>query len=292
MTLADELAAVQPSRPAAPGPRELPGEAPPTDQPSPTPPEKIEALGALERSASRAQLNVAGVASKLIAGELPSTLAMPKNLDRAHLLQQLGTVQQLALNPQAKVDWITARTQDLAEHAPATALQAAQTLSRGLDYLASIAPSTPPPTLFSTKPSEPSQEQLLHWAVAAHAVSSPLEAIEQGGVSPDALNALQAVYPALHGALRSAVTDELATQGPPKTVSARTQTAKLLGLDEAQQQDQAAIAVLTAKPARAPAPVPAMEPRRNPGVAANARMAGSYQTTSERLASHSLGAKY
>lgn len=290
MTLALELAAMQQGQPA-PAPRELAGEAPQTDEPSPTPPYRIEALGALERGANTARATIDQLAPRVLAGELHPDIALPKNTDTAHIVKQLDTVRLLAANPNAKADWIARQTEDLAEHAPQTAMEAAQVLSRGIDYLAANAPAPRATTVFN-QDSTPSRDALLQWSRLSHLVSSPLDAIAAGGITSRSMEALQAVYPALHGALRSAVTNELAEKGSPQTVAGRRQTSLVLGLEDGDSlaANQAAIASTT--PGRPPAPQSG-EPAEKPRGGKVPRSLGStFETSSQRLANHSLGSKY
>ena len=122
---------------------------------------------------------------------------------------------QLQADPAGSAQRLASATSSVARHAPDTAGQAQIVASRAASYLAAQAPKNPlPPSPFKGAqkwmPPHSDVERFERIAQAVHNPMGVLDALREGRASPDAIQAVQAVYPSLH----KRMVDEVVAQIP------------------------------------------------------------------------------
>lgn len=134
--------------------------------------------------------------------------------------------------PPPGISTLQRATFDMDEHAPVTAQAVQQTIVRGMSYLQSQIPDTAKTSPLGPART-PNREEISRFTRAWEAVEDPiqiLKAAAAGTLQPDAVQAVEAVHPALLNAMRTTVLDKLATHGAPDRM-ARRSISTLMGED-------------------------------------------------------------
>jgi hypothetical protein len=190
----------------------------------------------------------------------------------------------LVANPDALTDRLAHATAALGQVAPDTSAALMQAAQRGVAYLHQVAPKAPTPALdvpALRRPWAPSDADVAKFEKRLAAVTDPYSTIEDaaaGRVTREAVEALQAVYPELLGAVRDRLLERLASHGTQLDYQQRLTLGTLFGKpldDSAQPQRLAALQALHQVP-QGPPPSRGGKPPH---------LAAGFQTDSERLAS-------
>lgn len=190
----------------------------------------------------------------------------------------------LVANPDALTDRLAHATAALGQVAPDTSAALMQAAQRGVTYLHQVAPKAPTPALdvpALRRPWAPSDADVAKFEKRLAAVTDPYSTIEDaaaGRVTREAVEALQAVYPELLGAVRDRLLERLASHGTQLDYQQRLTLGTLFGKpldDSAQPQRLAALQALHQAP-QGPPPSRGGKPPH---------LAAGFQTDSERLAS-------
>lgn len=125
--------------------------------------------------------------------------------------KRIEQIQDLTNNPQLLIQNLTKSTQSLAQHAPnnAQSLQTAQV--RALSFLQSKIPAQTPPSPLG-KPLPPNKTDINKFNRYYETVENPLGVFKQikaGMLTPEAIEALSTVHPALYQQMQSEIFDKL-----------------------------------------------------------------------------------
>jgi hypothetical protein len=247
---------------------------------------RLSRLNAARLASAETQNRTALALQRLIARG-PSTQRGTRGSMPARLLtvaaydETVREVQQWANNPLAATDRLHEKTAGLAEVAPKVHAHAALSVQRGVDYLhlrvppASVPDLSPLGHLRTQRP--PSDGERIAFMRAARAVTDPgsvIEDMENGRLTPQAVDALKNVYPQIYADLVQTAFAELADADEAPPYETLVQLSTLLGvpLDPslqpefiARMQASHASAAPTAQP-----PSQAVAPRPAPGIAGQA----------------------
>jgi hypothetical protein len=212
-------------------------------------PEQVASLAVLARRAEETASGITDAAAAFVAGKAPAHLRA-KPLSPAETLKMMDAVRRLASDPEGLADALDHHTATLGDHAPQTGQAAALTLSRGAQYLASCLPDAPPPSLQHPKGGQPARSALASWSRKADAVLHPVETLASGG-SPEAAEAIQAVYPSLWGQWRASAVlalAEAAADGKPPSFQTVQRVSNMIGQPLVPAQQPAMLAVQPTPP--------------------------------------------
>lgn len=160
---------------------------------------------------------------------------------------------------------------DLDQVAPGLGAAVAARTIAAQDFLASKLPQMPErPSLQPQleRPREPSFDDQQKFLRYARAVNDPLSALDdarRGKLRPEAVEALQAVYPALYQGLRAQVHAAVAARPDRLSYQERVRLGLLLDLPTDPSMEPKAIAQMQAAQIKAPAPNPAPRQGGSPG---------------------------
>ena len=254
----EEQAATRSQMDAAFGEQGLPGHVAPS-------PETVATLAVLARHAEDFARRLDASATAVITGKVPENLKAD-GLSQKETLRLMESVRRLAASPERLVDAIGRHTDSLGDHAPQTGQAAATTLSSATQFLVAALPAVRAPTLQNPEPGLPSKADLVAWGRKAEAILRPLETLA-AGPSPDAVAALQAVYPSAWEQWRASVVTALATaagDGSPPTYQTIQRVSQMIGQPLVPGQDPALLAIVPAStiPPAAPGPPQAGKPSK------------------------------
>lgn len=191
---------------------------------------RAQALAALERASSASRSRIAAASSALVrASDRLATVGRAEAIagvgkvfsrspeDAAGLFTRRSKrINELVNNPAAMQSVLEQQTGNLHEHAPdtATALGAAST--RAVTYLASVMPVPKDDGLGGTLP--PSRAEIAAFNRRYEAVANPDAILKQaaaGTLTPEAVEAVKAVYPRRFELMRQEIEAKLLQHGPP-----------------------------------------------------------------------------
>lgn len=191
---------------------------------------RAQALAALERANNTSRTRISAASSALVrASDRLASVGRSEALagvgkvfsrtpeDAASLFTRRSRrINELANNPAAMQSVLEQQSGDLYEHAPdtATALGAAST--RAVTYLASVMPVPKDDGLGGTLP--PSRAEIAAFNRRYEAVANPDSVLKQaaaGTLTPEAVEAVKAVYPRRFEVMRQEIEAKLLTHGPP-----------------------------------------------------------------------------
>lgn len=150
----------------------------------------------------------------------------------ARFNRRVSDIQSLSADPSALHKAIVQQNQGLDEHAPKTSQALAVTSTRAINFLASKVPQHPVRGPLAPK-WEPSQAEVAKFARYYEAVQNPLVVLKQaaaGTLTPEAIEAVQAVYPDLFARMQAGIVSRLASGNRPPARS-RLMLSLLLGQD-------------------------------------------------------------
>ena len=212
-----------------------------------TVPETVAALTHLERNNQVVRSRVASGVSTLVrggvkgertsAGEVAPgvTTAFAKPLENAskQFAKRVENVQRLATNLEHLHGTLTAQADALQDHAP-NVTQAMQIASaRAVSFLAAKVPHHPPMGIAGAE-WEPSQTEISTFTRYYEATENPAGVLKQaaaGTLTPEAVEAVQTVYPALYRHIQEAVVEKLASRHGAVPYQSRLMLSMLTGLD-------------------------------------------------------------
>ncbi len=142
-------------------------------------------------------------------------------------------VRRLAGDPEQMMAAVTAQADELHEHAPDTSTALAAASARAVGFLASKLPVHPSPGPLAA-PWAPSQSEISTFHRYYETVENPGGVLKQaaaGTLTPEAVEAVRTVYPALYASMQTAVMDKLASRSTPPTYRVRQMLGMLLGQD-------------------------------------------------------------
>jgi hypothetical protein len=174
---------------------------------------RARGVSSLESSAMRTQER----ARKAVDGFLKGARGKIQAISPKETLERAEQIARLADNPTGLLDQVAERTAPLGNLTPQTAAQLGEAARRAVAFLREKAPQPPPapidvPAL--RKPFRPDDAELERFARYVSAVENPigvLESMAAGTITQEAVEALRAVYPALHEELRNTVLERLAS---------------------------------------------------------------------------------
>ncbi len=126
-------------------------------------------------------------------------------------------VRALMQSPDLMMDAMHATTRDVGEHAPKIAQAMQATQIRAVQYLATKIPERPDFGPLAPK-WEPSAYEMADFNRAAEVADDPLAVLKQaaaGTLTPDAVDAMKAIYPQQYAAMQTAVFESITTHGAP-----------------------------------------------------------------------------
>ncbi len=130
----------------------------------------------------------------------------------------------------------------LAEVAPTVATAGAMTASAAAKYLLDKAPQDPNENvpMAMRRPWNPGEDELRRWSRCVAAIANPLtvlDAMRAGRVTPEALDAVKAVYPAMFAEFQSKLQEHLAQMTSPLDLQRRMRVEQLLGSADTSEVD-------------------------------------------------------
>jgi len=154
----------------------------------------------------------AAVASVTGGGASPAMAEAPKHRER---------VAELAANPVAMAAEVDRFLGDSARHLPQTRMALAAVPMRAIQFLASKLPPAPPPNAldgaYKAPISKASQDRFNEYVAGATDPLSALDELQRGMLTPQRIEAVQAVYPELYNDIRTAVFDYVVAASEAKT---------------------------------------------------------------------------
>ena len=238
---------------------------------------RAEAVERVELAAQDFDARADAAAEGLLSGKR----APVKTLPRAEAMRKAEQVVANAREPEAFVARLAERMTEVGAQAPGIAADMQETAQRAQAFLATKAPRRPVGPLGDVPalrgPWRPTELQVAKWTAYLRAVESPASVLEDaasGGLTPEAVEALGAVYPELLEDLRARVTAAVAAYPSALDYRQRLVLGQLLGLPLDPSQEPAFIAAAQAAHAAQPA-----RPRGNASAAsprASKRLAQEY----------------
>lgn len=191
---------------------------------------------AVESRIARGVAAIATEAPRVARGEVMAGIAHIFGDDPAEARKKYDKraeqIRTLASDPDKMSAAMDAHTSGLQEHAPQTAQALGVTMTRAVSFLASkLPPSIRPGPL--EEPLPPTKSQLSVYHRYQEAVQNPLGVLRQaqaGMLTPEAIEALQTVYPPLYDKIKSEVVGYLATK-PKLPYKSKLMLSMLLGKD-------------------------------------------------------------
>lgn len=192
----------------------------------------VQTLATLEKLNQVVHDRIMAHASALVrAGALASTVGraeMASGISKVFALspndaaktyrKQTEETASLANNPSKMFGALNGMVQDgLSEHAPDTASALTSTATRGVSFLASKIPQRPYASQWGPN-APPSRQEIATWNNYRTAVEDPVSIVRQaaaGTLTPEAVEAVQAVYPDLMASIQHAVLHQMNVHGDP-----------------------------------------------------------------------------
>lgn len=194
-------------------------------------PRAIGVLTTLERLNNSVQGKIETGVKGLIKGSAPLTgplrsevlAGVPKAFGEDHkeaaerYQKETEQIMQLSNDPQVSLASLTAMTHSIAPHAPKTAQALQNQAVRSIQFLRSKIQPMPPKAMFGPKP-VPQLRQMFQWQRYRTALEAPaaLPRLAQAGrLTPEHVEAVQAVAPQLLASMQSEVVSQIMKHGNP-----------------------------------------------------------------------------
>jgi hypothetical protein len=247
-------------------------------------PERAAALAAIEKAKRELGGEIDGALSSILSAT-PRAAGRAVEVQISRLAADAVAARRLASEPGAMMEALARQTADLSDHAPTVAQAAQLTSARAVAFLASKAPATTLPGLYATK-ARPSTAELSKFGRYREVVDTPLEALEhakRGTLTPEHVEALRVVWPALYADIQGRALYALMGLGgkkvPPMSL---LMLSMLTGFNLTGALGFNAIAANQAVYARPSEKGPKNAPTPNPNAGA-LKMANRAQTPDQRL---------
>lgn len=210
---------------------------------------------------------IAGTRSPLEQPLFPAMGKAAATDRRGMAAQRAEEIRKLAGNPEALAELIG---EAIGQLPPAIAQGVSQRISRAVGFLASVAPKAPSsggtmPAL--ARPHRPSDSEVGKFERYLRAVNDPLSVLDdlaQGRVTREAVEALQAVYPRLHGEVKTAIAERLGDKDAKVPYSAKLSLAVLFGAPVEPALEPSLFQVLQTVPQSPDGPGPSGMPNGRP----------------------------
>lgn len=185
---------------------------------------KAQAMLGLRRALDAHDAAVGDHAQKVLTGGGQHTSPSIKSQDfgskqmrrssEAAYQQRAADVRALAADPQALADRVAANLGPGAHHAPGLAAALTAAASRAVAFLASKSAQPPRgPLAPALPPGAAERGKFDRYVEAVQAPASVLRQAAAGHVSPEAVEAIRAVYPQLYGSMQDALLEALTSHG-------------------------------------------------------------------------------
>jgi hypothetical protein len=193
----------------------------------------------IDRGVSRILSSTAGsVAARIgkaeaVAGMARSFAAPAATASETQFARRISEIQRLAGDPETMYRALTQSVGPLDQHAPNTAQSLSVTSARGIAFLASKIPHAPDGQLWSSG-WKPSPAEIAKFNRYYEAVNKPLSILKQaatGTLTPEAVEAVEAVYPELMAKIRASAISKAASRKTAPPYRARQALATLIGQD-------------------------------------------------------------
>lgn len=216
---------------------------------------RARTLDAVEAAAQKAEARMDAAVAGFFQGGAKAA-PRPPPLGTASRKERLAALEatrerlaSLAANPEALQAALASATADMGDDAPATAAALMTTAARAVAFLDGKAPKPPAgpmqlPALAQTW--QPSDESVARFERYAAAVDNPggvLDDMAAGRVTREAVESLQAVYPALYEDMKTRVLDALASATTPLDYRQRLSVGLLLGAPTTPDMAPASVAL-------------------------------------------------
>lgn len=180
---------------------------------------KAQVAAAARAEAAEAVANVASLRQQAAAAVKPrsrieyggaiqsaATYAAVSGTNRESYDKSANQIRSIAARPEALSNQVSESLRDYSDHAPRATAAAAATAVRGVEFLASkLPPTTSDPTSLTPQLSKPnrmvSDIAIAKWMRYRDAVNDPVSVLAQartGKITPEAVEAVKAVYPKLY----------------------------------------------------------------------------------------------
>lgn len=176
----------------------------------------IAGLGHVEKAVNTHSGTLEKRARAIFAGDSEKPEGEPLSHDDHKAFTE--EITNLANNPAALIDRLSAATSAMHAVAPQTAASTQQTAARAIQFLATKISSPDPEPLGA--PSEPSATERLHFDRYLSIVEDPTRALHQiheGTLIPETTETLGAVYPQLYGKMKQLMIAHMSPQMPYQT---------------------------------------------------------------------------
>lgn len=147
--------------------------------------------------------------------------------------KKVSSLTRLASDPEALADRVSERMRLSTEAAPALTTAAIMQAQKGIAFLQSKAPVTQELQMFPGQKTMASKSEIAKFERYVRAVEEPLSVIEdlkEGRMSPEAVEALKAVYPQMFAQIQQSVLQRIADNKQPVSQQAKLQLGLLLGI--------------------------------------------------------------
>jgi hypothetical protein len=195
---------------------------------------RASTIARVEQAAARFDAKAEAATTGLLSGKRASV----KPAIREDSIRRAERAVQAAKDPEALVSEVASRLADVGADAPGLASDMQEVAQRAATFLATKAPAKPSGPLGDIpalrRPWRPSDVELAKWAAYVRAVESPVSVLDDaasGRLTPEGVEALAAVYPALLEDLRGRVLEKLTAHSKALGYSQRVSIGQLLGLE-------------------------------------------------------------
>jgi hypothetical protein len=201
--------------------------------------QKYNALGTIERMQQKSINTIKNGVSSILdsgAGSGVKGLLVQKLTpeDRQKKFDKISTqLKEVNSSPENLIDKLQTNTKDLYDIAPKLATSLATTMGRAVQFLISKLPNTEPSSP-GTPPYQPSQSELATFNRYYSIVEKPLNIlkhVENGTLTPEGMEALQAVHPKLYDTMKKEMMDQFLENKQPMSYKSRLMMSMFLNED-------------------------------------------------------------
>lgn len=254
-----------------------------TDEQSSAALERAGQLDELERAAAEQDRRLDVSVSRFLGtqgGAAPKRRGPPPEGRRERFERATKLLDMLSRDPRAAIEALTPG--EVADVAPATAAAMSATAARAVQFLHSKLPKNPKlePIAALAQPWQPTDTELQRWERYATAIAEPhsvVEALRTGHVTPESVEALQAVYPRLLEDIRRRMMERLSAYEGRLSYSQRAAVSALMGTPAGGAGDPALLSLAQQAHASAAAA------ERQKKAASSARVSQGMQTEAQRI---------
>jgi hypothetical protein len=201
--------------------------------------QKYNALGTIERMQQKSISTIKNGVSSILdsgAGSGVKGLLVQKLTpeDQQKKFDKISTqLKDVNSSPENLIDKLQTNTKDLYDIAPKLATSLATTMGRAVQFLVSKLPNTEPSSP-GTPPYQPSQSELATFNRYYSIVEKPLNIlkhVENGTLTPEGMEALQAVHPKLYATMKQEMMDQFLDNKQPVSYKSRLMISMFLNED-------------------------------------------------------------